>query len=295
MTRPITVSESQKTDREWHSSLFFTRGAQELTLAAIVVNGTSFALNGANVSYRFHVDSTSGDLVQDHFGDFVTEDPVAEPNAVLGGWSLQGHLRREFPDLGRGDFRTPAVRIKQAKGFTVSDFRYKSHTIVKGKPALDGLPCTFGQDDEVSTLVIHLVDSCSSIAADLSYSIFPKHDAIVRSVKITNNGAEEVIIEKLASICVDLPHREYEMLQLKGEWTRECTRTRRTVDYGMQGYVYCCLFSICVPSANTRMKLWKQDRLLITLQQPLPLPGSGRGDRVTGRSLGILSHLHRLF
>lgn len=211
--------------------------AYQLTLVAIVVNGPSFALNGTNVSYRFHVDSTSGDLVQDHFGDHVTEDPVAEPTAVLGGWSLQDHLRREFPDLGRGDFRTPAVQIKQAKGYTVSDFRYKSHSVVNGKPALDGLPCTFGQDDEVSTLVIRLWDSCSSVAADLSYSIFPKHDAIVRSVKITNQSDEEVTIEKLASISVDLSHREYEMLQLKGEWSRECTRTRRKVDYGLQGYV----------------------------------------------------------
>ncbi|RSL91193.1 Alpha-galactosidase 2 [Fusarium floridanum] len=202
----------------------------------IVVNGLAFALNGTNVSYRFHVDSTSGDIVQDHFGDHVTEDPVAEPTAVLGGWSLKDHLRREFPDLGRGDFRTPAVQIKQAKGYTVSDFRYKSHSVVNGKPALEGLPCTFGQDDEVSTLVIHLWDSCSSISADLSYSIFPKHDAVVRSVKLTNNGDEEVTIEKLASISVDLPHREYEMLQLKGEWSRECTRIRRKVDYGLQGF-----------------------------------------------------------
>lgn len=202
-----------------------------------MINGPSFALNGTNVSYRFHVDSASGDLVQDHFGDHVTEDPKAEPSALLGGWSLQDHHRREFPDLGRGDFRTPAVRIKQAKGYTVSDFKYRSHSVVNGKPALEGLPCTFGQDEEVSTLVIHLWDSCSSIAADLSYSIFPEYDAIVRSVKITNNSDEEVTVEKLASISVDLPHREYEMLQLKGEWTRECNKIRRKVDYGLQGFV----------------------------------------------------------
>jgi len=106
---------------------------------------------------------------------------------------------------------------------------------MNGKPSLSNLPCTFGSDDEVSTLIIHLWDSCSSVAADLSYSIFPNHDAIVRSVKITNKGKDTISVEKLASLGVDFPHEDYDMLQLQGEWTRECTRTRRKVDYGLQG------------------------------------------------------------
>lgn len=48
---------------------------------------------------------------------------------------------------------------------------------------------------------------------------------------------KEVTVEKLASFSVDLPHDEYEMLQLQGEWVRECTRIRRKVDYGTQGLV----------------------------------------------------------
>ncbi|KAJ4172226.1 Alpha-glucosidase 2 [Fusarium falciforme] len=159
---------------------------------------------------------------------------VNGPSFALNATNVSSRPRR---------LRAPAVQIKQAKGYTVSDFRYKSHSVVNGKPALDGLPCTFGQDDEVSTLVIRLWDSYSSVAADLSYSIFPKHDAIVRSVKITNQSDEEVTIEKLASISVDLPHREYEMLQLKGEWSRECTRIRRKVDYGSQGTGYSSHFN----------------------------------------------------
>ncbi|KAK7417647.1 Alpha-glucosidase 2 [Neonectria punicea] len=202
----------------------------------VVVDGPSFALNGKKVSYRFHVDSVTGDLISDHFGGSVSEDPVAQILTNGGGWSTQAHIRREFPDLGRGDFRTPAVHVKHAKGYTVCDFKYKSHTVIEGKPALPDLPSTFGQDEDVTTLVVHLWDSYSSVAADLSYSIFPKHDALVRSVKITNKGDSSISVEKLASLSVDFPHSDYEMLQLQGEWTRECTRTRRKVDYGMQGF-----------------------------------------------------------
>ena len=201
---------------------------------AIVVNDRSFALNGTSFSYRFHVDDATGDLILDHFGGIVTEDPIAQIESNGGGWSAQEHLRRELPDLGRGDFRTPAVRIKH-NGHAVTQFKYDSHSIIQGKPDLPGLPSTFGGEDEVTTLVIHTYDSVGSIAADLSYSIFPKHDAIARSVKITNKSQKEISVEKLASFSVDLHSDEYDMLYLQGEWARECTRTRRKVDYGTQG------------------------------------------------------------
>jgi alpha-galactosidase len=202
----------------------------------IMVDGTSFALNGKNVSYRFHVDSATGDLLLDHFGARVTENPIAQIQANGGGWSTQAHLRREFPDLGRGDFRTPAVHIKHTKGFTVCHFKYNSYTIVKGKPALEKLPSTFGSNEDVSTLVVHLSDEQSSVGADLSYSIFSNSDAIVRNVKIINNSDDVVVVEKLASFSVDFPHDDYDMLQLQGEWSRECSRTRRKVEYGTQGF-----------------------------------------------------------
>ncbi len=144
-------------------------------------------------------------------------------------------MRRELPDLGRGDFRSPAIQIRQSAGYTVSDFRYKSHDVVTGKPPLRGLPATFGADRDVSTLVVHLYDNYSSVAADLSYSIFPKYDAIVRSVNITNMGKGNITVQKLASLSVDLPYGDYDMLELKGDWAREGRRVRRSVGFGTQG------------------------------------------------------------
>ncbi|KAF9761173.1 Alpha-glucosidase 2 [Fusarium sp. DS 682] len=232
MTLLQTTTPTPKADRMFPvlSSL------SALTSPAIIVDGTSFALNGKNVSYRFHVDPATGDLLLDHFGDRVTENPIAQIMSNGGGWSTQAHLRREFPDLGRGDFRTPAVHIKHAKGFTVCNFKYKSHSVVKGKPAIEKLPSTFGSDDDVSTLIIHLYDEYSSVGADLSYSIFPNFDAIVRNVRIINKSDDVITVEKLSSFSVDFPHENYEMLQLQGEWTRECNRTRRKVEYGLQGF-----------------------------------------------------------
>lgn len=201
----------------------------------MVVKGRSFALNGNNVSYRFHIDEATGDLISDHFGGPVTEDPYARITSNGGGWSTYESLRRELPDVGRGDFRVPALRIKHGDGHTVTHFKYKAHSIVEGKAELPGLPSTFGTIEDVTTLIIHMYDDYTSLAADMSYSIFPKHDAICRSITVANKSQKTISIEKLASYSVDLPADDYEMLQLQGEWSRECTRTRRKVDYGMQG------------------------------------------------------------
>ncbi|PHH69434.1 hypothetical protein CDD80_6740 [Ophiocordyceps camponoti-rufipedis] len=209
-----------------------------LASEAIVVKDGSFALNGDDVSYRFHVDVATGDLVSDHFGAPVDEQSVDADLASLNGWvGLLGRLPREMPDLGRGDFRTPAVQIRQTAGYTVSDFRYRSHELVQGKPPLQGLPSTFGSDEDVSTLLVHLYDNYSNVAADLSYSIFPRHDAVVRSVSITNRGGGNITVEKLASMSVDMPYGDYDMVELKGDWAREAMRVRRKVDYGTQGRV----------------------------------------------------------
>lgn len=206
-------------------------------MTAIVVEGKTFALNGYNVSYRFHVDESTGDLRSDHFGGSVS-GPIPDDSApIMNGWTgMPDRVRREFPDQGRGDFRIPAIRIRQSQGHTVSAFRYDSHTVLKGKPALAGLPATFGTEEDVSTLVVHLYDQHSEVAADLMYSIFPKHDAIVRSVRITNKGEGTISIEALSSMSVDLPCEDFDMIGLRGDWAREAHRQRRKVDYGIQGF-----------------------------------------------------------
>ncbi|KAL3496307.1 Melibiase-domain-containing protein [Aspergillus germanicus] len=202
--------------------------------SAVVVEGTSFALNGHNVSYRFHVDGT-GDLRSDHFGGRVSGPIPDDPAPVIDGWTgMPDRVRREFPDQGRGDFRIPAIRIHQTEGHSVSAFLYQSHEVIKGKPGLPGLPATFGSEKDATTLVIHLYDKYSDVAADLSYTVFPAYNAIVRSTSITNKGKGAITVESLASISVDFPREELEIVGLHGDWAREAHRQRQKVEYGVQ-------------------------------------------------------------
>ncbi|EME38077.1 glycoside hydrolase family 36 protein [Dothistroma septosporum NZE10] len=206
---------------------------------AITADGTNFTLTANNASYLFHVDAASGELISDHWGGSVN-DFVTPVSLTQGGWVDQrppntglSNFRREFPDIGRGaEFRLPAIHIKHADGNTVSEFGYQSHQIVDGKPKLPGLPATYGESGDVSTILVTLHDNYSDVRAVLSYSVFPKYNAIARSFQITNNGTSNISIERAASFSVDLPNLELNMIELRGDWSHEANRVKRRVDYG---------------------------------------------------------------
>ncbi|OTB18604.1 glycoside hydrolase family 36 protein [Daldinia sp. EC12] len=199
-------------------------------------DGRSFSLSSSNISYQFHVDPLTLDLIHDHWGAYAAET-VPDYNGVVSGWGSQyTYRRREFPDLGRGDFRVPAIHIQHSDGNTVSAFSYTGYDISPGKPSLPGLPATYGGKGDVSTLIIHLYDDYSDISADLYYSIFPKYNAITRSFRITNNGTRDVTVLRASSWSIDMPNEELEMIDLYGDWAAEARINRRPVVYGEQGF-----------------------------------------------------------
>ena len=62
--------------------------------------------------------------------------------------------------------------------------------------------------------------------------MFPKYNAVARSFKITNNGTEDISIERAAAFSVDLPNIELDMIELQGDWSHEMNKVKRPVQYG---------------------------------------------------------------
>lgn len=116
-------------------------------------------------------------------------------------------------------------------------FVYDRYEIKEGKEGLPGLPATFGDAAAATTLLIHLKDDVAKLSATLSFAVFPRYDAIVRSFTVSNDGEEEVVLESAASFSVDMaPAGEgREMIQLSGEWAREAQIISRTIYPGFQG------------------------------------------------------------
>ncbi|MGN0331754.1 MAG: alpha-galactosidase [Lachnospiraceae bacterium] len=140
----------------------------------------------------------------------------------------------EYPTGGVGDFRESCLDVKNEKGQSGAELFYCSHTIVSGKPKLEGLPASFGKSNEVETLQIICFDKILGMKVQLMYSVFEKEDVITRSSKIENTGSHNLYLEKAYSACLDMDDRDYEMISLCGSWARERCIQRRSVQYGKQ-------------------------------------------------------------
>ena len=141
----------------------------------------------------------------------------------------------EYSGEGTGDFRSAAVAVRNADGNNSTDFRYKSHKIYGGKPAIEGLPALYVENDaDAQTLELLAEDSVTGIQAVLYYTVFENLGAMTRSVKIINASVRPVEIEKVYSSCVEFHTHDYELLTLYGRWGKERSLERRALAHGRQ-------------------------------------------------------------
>lgn len=144
-------------------------------------------------------------------------------------------IAQEYPSYGNPDLRSPAIQVKLANGTTVTDFRYESHEIYRGKKKLEGLPATYAEkEDEVESLEITLKDEVANLRVILSYTVFENYDSITRSCKVINDSNDEVDILRALSANVDFTHSEFDLIQLSGSWARERHIVRTALRSGGQ-------------------------------------------------------------
>ena len=206
----------------------------------------TFHLTNGRISYLMRV-LPNGTLGQLYFGRAIRDredfDHLLEfasrpmSSCVFEGnpcFSLE-HCRQEYPSHGSTDFRRPAVELRQPNGSRIPSFVYHSHTVAPGKPALDGLPATYcEQDSEAETLTIRLRDELLNVSAYLNYTLFASHPALARSARIVNEGGLELHLTHAMSLSLDLPDREYELLHFSGAWGRERHLKVRRLEQGVQ-------------------------------------------------------------
>lgn len=140
----------------------------------------------------------------------------------------------EYPTGGIGDYRESCLDVRNAKGQMGCELLYRSHEIYRGKKKLEGLPASFGTEEEAETLEISLEDKILGLEAVLSYSVFEKEDVIARSVRILNRGGEALKLEKVFSACLDMDNEDFEMINLCGSWARERHIQRAPLRCGKQ-------------------------------------------------------------
>ena len=138
------------------------------------------------------------------------------------GWSLDT-LPQEYSGSFTGDYRLSSVLPVAANGAMGADLRYARHEIERGKYGLRRLPAAFARGDEAETLRVVLCDAATKLTVELLYGVYEDSDVITRAVRFTNGGGAPLRLEKAASLCLDLPFGDWELLHFHG---RHCMERR---------------------------------------------------------------------
>ena len=207
----------------------------------ILRNGDVFHLRNARVSYIFCL-TPEGLPAHLYFGPrlnalapapLLRHMGVAADGSFAGQGCMLSSLAQEYPAFGLGDLREGAVSAVGPDGTDAVDFRFVSAETLAGKPALPGLPATFGAD--CATLRLTLRDAHTGLEADLLYTIFEDCDALARSALLRNAGTAPLRLTRALSLCLDLPDDKWDLITLNGAWAREREVHRRPLTPGAQG------------------------------------------------------------
>lgn len=207
-------------------------------MAEILVTEKLIHLRNARISYAIGI-LEGGIPAHLYFGKRVERvNPASLLRAAFlpvdGSYSVQNctldHTPQEYPAFGLGEMREGATTVRRADGTRSLDLRFVSAEVVPGKPGLNGLPATFGENCQ--TLLLHLRDELLRLSVTLQYSIFEDCDAIARSVLFENESDEDLFLERCYSLCLDVPESRYELITLSGAWAREREIARRPLVMG---------------------------------------------------------------
>lgn len=143
-------------------------------------------------------------------------------------------LPQEFPSLGTGDYRSPALILRDKDGSYSCVLRYDHHRIYKGKYGLDGLPAVYASEDEAETLEIHMKDAATGLQVVLLYGVIPELDIITRAARISHDKDQVLTLEKVSSACLDFVAGDFDLITFHGRHAMERNWQRTPVEHTSQ-------------------------------------------------------------
>ncbi|MGN0431769.1 MAG: alpha-galactosidase [Lachnospiraceae bacterium] len=208
-------------------------------------NSKSFKLDTKSASYVIGIVDAEGFVGHAYFGKKLGEDdvtylmrtgeaPFTPQTNERDRLSFLDSFPQEYPTGGIGDYRESAIVVRDNGGHRALQLTMDSYCIYKGKKPLEGLPATWGSEEDTETLELVLTDKVLNIKAVLSYSVFEGIDAVVRSIKLYNEGNSSVFLERIMSASMDMDNKDYDKIMLNGSWARERHIDRTPVNYGVQ-------------------------------------------------------------
>ena len=212
---------------------------------AITVENNVFSLETENTLYQMKADAF-GVLNHLWYGvktgccmDYLLDYPdVGFAGNIYEAGDLRTYslntLPLEYAAAGTGDFRIPAVSVTHEDGSSALDLRFKEYHIKKGKYGIPGLPAVYADENEAETLEIILIDTASETEVILLYGVLSQADVITRSVIVKNRGNSPIVINRVHSLCLDMPYGGWEWIHFHGRHTMERQAERTSLIHGIQ-------------------------------------------------------------
>ena len=206
-----------------------------------------FTLETARTTYAMQVDDRSH-LLHLYYGRRIGQGDLSAlyPAADHGfspdyyasrhtrGLSSPDVMPQEYTGCNTGDFRLCCLAVRDEAGALGAEFIYDSHRVEKGKYALEGLPTAHDEEDEAETLVILLKDPVSGLELELLYGVFARQDIITRAARLRNAGTGSLRLEKVASVCLDLPFGQWDVIHFHGRHAMERQMQRNPLANSIQ-------------------------------------------------------------
>ncbi len=131
----------------------------------------------------------------------------------------------EYSFHGTGDYRNLPLLLKMHDNTYSSRFEYDSFKIYEGiykDSDKTHLPhARDNKNDKAETLEITLKDDFYHLELRLIYTVFSACDVITRRCVLVNHDKETVTIEKMMSLQLDIPKKDYILSTFDGLWARE--------------------------------------------------------------------------
>lgn len=174
---------------------------------------------GKNIS---EINGNHIDYLNDLGGDIYRYyDKKADKEVCLDEHFSNQYATLEVPPYMSFDKRDPLISIVHNDNSSITDFRYITHEIIKGKPTFKDMPYIRDNDSESETLIVTLKDKKDDIYLKMYYSIFQDVDVIVRHNEIINESKKEIRIRQAYSACIDFNNNDYELISLYGAYASD--------------------------------------------------------------------------
>ena len=206
-----------------------------------------FKLDTPNTSYimgivdeeNFLAHVYYGEKLADHRAGYLLrtqENPFVPSVNNRDRIAFLDSLPMEYATHGIGDCRESCISIRTMGGNTAISLSYVSHEVKRGKApfgeilygggclekdVLGELPASFGQEGECGVLEVLCEDRVTGLQMILQYGVFEDVDVITRSIRVVNQGMEDIYLTKVYSACLDMDNRQFESVTLHGSWARE--------------------------------------------------------------------------